>query len=179
MPNVFSINRPYGGSSYGTPAPFGFGSPAMPPFTSDDLGANPPGPPNTPSAANLYGGDPMAPVLNVGSDGSQPDSYPLPGFTPVPPDIFAEWRKHAERGLTGLLNAYKGHGNLGGNSGGWGDDEDCQAEWNAARRRCVNEVRPQSYSNRGLTGGYRSIEDCARGFVSRQCGGNTPDYGKE
>jgi hypothetical protein len=36
--------------------------------------------------------------------GSPP--IPRPGFTPVPPGIFDEWRKHAERGLAGLFDWY-------------------------------------------------------------------------
>jgi hypothetical protein len=48
---------------------------------------------------------------------------------------------------------------------------DCAMEWTAAYLRCA-ELLSQPNPPRGLTGGYKSIAECARGFVSEECGGN-------
>lgn len=132
----------------GAPAPFGF----VP------LSAEPP-----------YGAGPdtlSAPIVKV-MDNAQP--YPRPGFTPVPPDIFREWRKHAERGLTGLIHALR----PGGGMGTMGDDPDCEAEWKDAREFCEDMFTPKNraYSN-GVRGGYKTVDDCMRGNVSARCLGN-------
>ena len=52
-----------------------------------------------------------------------------------------------------------------------GHDEDCDKEWEAARATC-RELLSRRNPPRGLTGGYKNIEDCARGFVTEECGGN-------
>ncbi len=52
-----------------------------------------------------------------------------------------------------------------------GHDEDCDKEWEAARETC-RELLSRRNPPRGLTGGYKNIEDCARGFVTEECGGN-------
>ena len=38
--------------------------------------------------------------------------------------------------------------------------------------RRVRELLSRRNPPRGLTGGYKNIEDCARGFVTEECGGN-------
>jgi RHS repeat-associated protein len=58
------------------------------------------------------------------------------------------------------------------------DDKDCEAEWKAAREIC-RELLSRPNPPRRLTGGYKNIEDCARGFVSEACGGNPVDWGKK
>jgi len=58
------------------------------------------------------------------------------------------------------------------------DPKDCEAEWKAAREIC-RELLSRPNPPRRLTGGYKNIEDCARGFVSEACGGNPVDYGKK
>jgi YD repeat-containing protein len=58
-----------------------------------------------------------------------------------------------------------------------GHDEDCDKEWEAARETC-RELLSRRNPPRGLTGGYKNIEDCARGFVTEECGGNPVDYGR-
>lgn len=53
---------------------------------------------------------------------------------------------------------------------------DCDEEWREAYRICADLLsRPNP--PRGLTGGYKNIHDCARGFVSEECGGNPIDWG--
>lgn len=58
------------------------------------------------------------------------------------------------------------------------NDEQCQEEWDDARRKCRNLLTSQNPSRR-LTGGYTDLEDCARGFVTEQCGGNPIDWGND
>ncbi len=57
-------------------------------------------------------------------------------------------------------------GNIGGS-----DKRGCDEEWTAARRICKEELL-KPVPNRRMTGGYRDIEKCAKGFVSQRCGGN-------
>ncbi|MBN2193846.1 MAG: hypothetical protein JW751_13610, partial [Polyangiaceae bacterium] len=53
------------------------------------------------------------------------------------------------------------------------DDEGCDKEWRDAYEKCADWITQKPSDNtRGLTGGYRNIEDCARGHVSARCGGN-------
>ena len=47
----------------------------------------------------------------------------------------------------------------------------CDEEWKAARKICLDLLSSPN-PPRGLTGGYRDIEGCAKGFVSMRCGGN-------
>jgi RHS repeat-associated protein len=55
------------------------------------------------------------------------------------------------------------------------DDDDCDREWEAAREMC-RQFLSQPSPPRGITGGYRDIENCARGLVSQECGGNQIDW---
>lgn len=50
------------------------------------------------------------------------------------------------------------------------DDDDCNREWDDARRRCDEMMRTPGM-NTETTGGYLNIDDCSRMFVSRRCGG--------
>jgi hypothetical protein len=54
-------------------------------------------------------------------------------------------------------------------------DADCAREWQEAREYCrwLIPLGPN-----GPNGGYRDIENCARGLVSAGCGGNPIDYGR-
>lgn len=52
--------------------------------------------------------------------------------------------------------------------------DNCAQEWQEAREYC-RQLIPLGHS--GLTGGYGDIENCARGFVTAECGGNPIDYG--
>jgi hypothetical protein len=47
----------------------------------------------------------------------------------------------------------------------------CEEEWKEARKICLDLLSSPN-PPRGLTGGYRDIEGCAKGFVSMRCGGN-------
>lgn len=61
------------------------------------------------------------------------------------------------------------------------EPDDCDKEWREARRVCRNLIfeqmqqqagRRKKRSVTGVTGGYTDVEECARGLVSQQCGGN-------
>ncbi|WP_446645352.1 RHS repeat-associated core domain-containing protein [Xanthomonas citri pv. bilvae] len=61
------------------------------------------------------------------------------------------------------------------------DDDRCEREWREARRVCrqlIFEQMQQAAGRRkkrsvtGVTGGFTDVEQCARGLVSQQCGGN-------
>ncbi len=52
--------------------------------------------------------------------------------------------------------------------------DDCRAEWKAARDLCGQLLTgKRTRTNRRMTGPRRTVEDCARGFVSQRCGGNS------
>ena len=53
--------------------------------------------------------------------------------------------------------------------------DDCSEEWTRAYRMCADLPlrRPGSL---GVTGGYWSLADCARGLVSERCGGNAVSW---
>lgn len=94
-----------------------------------------------------------------------------PGIFPIPPGAFDEWQKNADKGMAGLWNYFR-RGVSGG--GGNRNDPDCEKEWAEARRICADELsRP--FPRRTRTGGHLSIEDCARGWVTEECGGNPLD----
>jgi RHS repeat-associated protein len=52
------------------------------------------------------------------------------------------------------------------------DEDDCDNEWSEAYEQCAQQITKTSRNNRGITGGYRNLQDCARGLVSQRCGGN-------
>ena len=65
--------------------------------------------------------------------------------------------------------------------------EECDRQWRAARAECRSRIfeqlqqragRRKKRSVTGVTGGYSNIEDCAKGLVSEECGGNLVDFGK-
>jgi len=52
-------------------------------------------------------------------------------------------------------------------------DDECEQEWNNAYAKCKELIKPnQSKSSKGVTGGYKNLNDCARGLVTEECGGN-------
>jgi RHS repeat-associated protein len=115
-----------------------------------------------------------APAVKADPDGRQiVIPRPGPNATPVPPGVFDEWRKLHEKGIKGLLQACLRiiQGSGGGNKD---DPDDCRKEWEDAREMCSEELAKQNPS-RGITGGYRDVENCARGLVSERCGGNRVD----
>jgi hypothetical protein len=61
------------------------------------------------------------------------------------------------------------------------DKEECERQWREARTTCralIYEQMQQAAGRRkkrsvkGVTGGYTDVEECARGLVSQECGGN-------
>ena len=61
------------------------------------------------------------------------------------------------------------------------DKEECERQWREARATCralIYEQMQQAAGRRkkrsvkGVTGGYTDVEECARGLVSQECGGN-------
>jgi hypothetical protein len=100
--------------------------------------------------------------------GSMPVNYqdaarPRPWWDP--PGIFDPWAEQLIRGMQGLLN-FRSRPRAGDpNAPG------CKEEWEAARKQCIEWLSSPN-PPRGVTGGYRNIEDCARGLVSERCGGN-------
>jgi hypothetical protein len=100
--------------------------------------------------------------------GSMPVNYqdaarPRPWWDP--PGVFDPWAEQFIRGMQGLLN-FRSRPRAGDpNAPG------CKEEWEAARKQCIEWLSSPN-PPRGVTGGYRNIEDCARGLVSERCGGN-------
>jgi RHS repeat-associated protein len=68
------------------------------------------------------------------------------------------------------------------------DKDECEKQWREARAMCVVYMseeakqragRGSKISVSGITGKYSNVEECARGLVSQECGGNKRDYGKK
>ncbi len=111
-----------------------------------------------------------APTMNVAMGDPPTGVWPRPGL-PVPsPDVWAPWRRNTEQGIKGLIDAWRR--TFGGSAGSY--DPDCDKEWQEARDLCKEELAKPN-PNRGVTGGYRDVEDWARGNVSQRCGGNRFD----
>jgi hypothetical protein len=90
-----------------------------------------------------------------------------PWWIPMGPGTgFEPWADHFIKGMQGLINYFRSRQSRG-NSNGPGCDE----EWDYARRKCTEWLSQQN-PPRGPTGGYKNVEDCARGLVSERCGGN-------
>lgn len=49
--------------------------------------------------------------------------------------------------------------------------EDCEREWQQAFEICRKELN-KTNPNRGITGGHKTLQGCAKGLVSDRCGGN-------
>jgi hypothetical protein len=86
-----------------------------------------------------------------------------------PPDVFDPWREHASKGLLGLYKFFFDPGSFP--SGSDRNGPGCKEEWEEARKQCAEWLSTPN-PPKGVTGGYRNIEDCARGLVSERCGGN-------
>jgi hypothetical protein len=103
---------------------------------------------------------------------SYQDGVTQPWWTSVSPgDAFAPAVQNAIDSLRNAIKVLR----QGGGSTTSGEDErdspDCQQEWSDARDQCIDLLTGPN-PPRGITGGYSSIEDCARGLVSERCGGN-------
>jgi hypothetical protein len=114
------------------------------------------------------------PTFTVAQNNLDSPAFPQPGFTPLPPGIFDEWRRHAERGLTGLYGALFRDPTHSYGGSGYPDKPGCDEEWTDARKICSDELAKRMPSKK-ITGGHKNIEDCARGWVSERCGGNSYD----
>jgi hypothetical protein len=66
------------------------------------------------------------------------------------------------------------------------DEHNCEKAWRAARAECRELIRAQQEEDagrkrpipkKGITGGYKDVESCARGLVPERCGGNAVDWG--
>jgi hypothetical protein len=84
--------------------------------------------------------------------------------------VFDPWVQNAIESLRKTIAHFRqGGGSIA--SGGERDSPDCQKEWSDARDQCVDMLTGPN-PPRGVTGGYQSIDECARGLVSEKCGGN-------
>jgi len=124
-----------------------------------------PDPLGMPDGPNRYLYALGSPLMYVDPDGQQ--SRPIPGLPPLPlpwpvgsPEnrAITKWCRGVLESVASLF--------LPGT-----DDEGCDEEWAEARETCARELKKPN-PNRRLTGGYRDIEQCARGLVSERCGGN-------
>lgn len=52
--------------------------------------------------------------------------------------------------------------------------KECRREWEEARKLCIDMLQSNN-PPRGVTGGYQTVEKCAKGLVSMRCGGNSID----
>jgi hypothetical protein len=113
-----------------------------------------------------------APTMNVAAAGWPTRMWPRAGPpAPFPPDVWEPWRQQAEQGIKGLIGAWR---RVFSGSAGGSYDPDCDQEWKEARELCKEELA-NPYPSRSITGGYRDVENCARGHVSQRCGGNSFD----
>jgi hypothetical protein len=116
---------------------------------------------------------PMSPpTMNVAMADGPSEVWPRPG-PPLtfPPDVWEPWRQQAEQGMKGLIAAWR---RVLSGAGPSSYDPDCDQEWKEARELCKEELASPTPS-RSITGGYRDVENCARGLVSQRCGGNRFD----
>jgi RHS repeat-associated protein len=113
------------------------------------------------------------PAMKVDPEGRQGSVViPRPGPPiPIPPDAWDRWRQQAEEGISGLIKFCR---RTLSSFGGGNTDPECKKEWEEARQLCRQELA-QPNPSRGITGGYRDVENCARGLVSERCGGNPVD----
>jgi hypothetical protein len=91
-----------------------------------------------------------------------------PGWAPVSPmDAFNPWLRGAIDSLDQTIRHFRSRSGAAEDA----DSPECRQEWQDARETCAKELSKLNPA-RGVTGGYRTIEECARGLVSERCGGN-------
>ncbi len=167
-------DKTYNRMPFGTPAPFGFGGGVLPlprVQVGDDLGRARAEFPELATGFGFGRSTSSEPTWEVASsDDPTYPYYPRPGYAPPIPDIFAPWKRGAERSLTDLWNYLFRDGYRPG-GGGDRNGPECEEEWREARRYCIDQLSKENPA-RGPTGGARDIENCARGLVSERCGGN-------
>ncbi len=136
--------------------------------------------------------DPTATDPTTGS-GFEPGAQTLPGpFPPISipvilsPCVVAPWLCTVIGPVLGGVVGWnlgapsqpvsRRGGDLGGPRKGRPRSPECDKEWQEAEEMCA-EWLSQPNPPRRLTGGYTNVADCARGLVSRRCGGNKIDWG--
>jgi hypothetical protein len=92
-----------------------------------------------------------------------------PGWAPwSPTDVFKPWLDGAIDSLDKTIRHFR-------SGSGQVEDErnspDCREEWRDALEQCAKWLSTRN-PPRGVTGGYKTIDECARGLVSERCGGN-------
>jgi hypothetical protein len=122
-----------------------------------------------PSGSSSSAPTDSAPITEIGLKGLQ-NAIPRPGFTPVLPDIFNEWRRHTQKGLEGLLDYY--YRARKGSGGGGGRDPDCDEEWRHAREWCASQLAKPDPDGFHVQGGIR-ISKTARVAWFRNDAGET------
>jgi hypothetical protein len=88
----------------------------------------------------------------------------------APPSPFEPWADQFIKGIQGLIEFFNRSRRPSGNPNAPG----CKEEWAKARADCAEWIS-QRDPPRGVTGGYQTIEDRARGVVSERCGGTRID----
>ena len=92
-----------------------------------------------------------------------------PWGAPVSPmDVFNPWLRGAIDSLDKTIRHFRSRSGPGE---GAMDSPDCRQEWLDALGLCAKELAKPNPS-RGITGGHKSIGECARGHVSERCLGN-------
>ena len=159
--------------------------PSSPLLSQADISTLPPPPRGAPPFASDFGPSQQPSGMSAGTRmvqlGSLPGASPFDRSMPVtptpvgyadtvrprpwPPGIFDPWAEHFIKGIQGLLNS--GSRPTAGDPSAPG----CKEEWDEARKLCAGWLASPN-PPRGASGGYKNIEDCARGLVSERCGGN-------
>jgi hypothetical protein len=125
---------------------------------------------------------PQAFEQSMSSIAAEPVSFrawPRPRAAPgwAPPGIFDPWAEQFQKGMQGLLEFRSQR--RGGGGGGGGErrrSPECDEEWREAYMKCHDEVYgpdpPRGWNGRPIT-----LEQCARGRVTADCGGNPVEHG--
>lgn len=108
---------------------------------------------------------PMSPPTVLAANDQAPTR---PWWAPGSPmDAFNPWLRGAIDSLDKTIGHFRSRSGYAEDA----DSPECRQEWQDARETCAKELSKPNPS-RGVTGGYKSIEECARGLVSERCGGN-------
>lgn len=106
---------------------------------------------------------------------------PRPGQGPVPPapPDFLDWQRQTGETIMQLWRFWNLLQRItigsGVGSGGDRNGPGCKEEWDDAREACTEELAKPN-PRRGFTGGYNDVENCARGHVTEDCGGNPKEH---
>ena len=117
---------------------------------------------------------PMPPTTFRQAAAAAPIPAPLPVPLPLPPAFIPGTPENKEFSDSTIRFYYWLKRSLLGDRG---RDADCDEEWREAYRICAELMR-RGGGSREMTGGYTNPYDCAKGFVSEKCGGNSVDWGR-